>query len=171
MGEGLDTGDMLTKVETLVDHKTFEELHDELALLGAKLLTETLPLIEGGLVKGEKQDDELSTYAGLIRKEDGRVDFSCQPEEIERRIRAFDPWPGAFCKYGDVVMKLWSGNVIDKSSQASFGTVVDVSDAGIDISCGGKILRIDEIQLPGKKRVEVSAFLRGNNIEKGTILG
>ncbi|MGN0732671.1 MAG: methionyl-tRNA formyltransferase [Emergencia sp.] len=170
MGEGLDTGDMLTKVSTPVGNKNGEELHDELSQLGAKLLVDTLVLIEEGIVTPEPQDDSLSTYAGMITKADGKIDFEKSPVQIERQIRAFDPWPGAYCSLGDATMKVWKAEVTGKSADAANGAVVDVSGDGIDVCCGGEVLRITEIQMPGKKRVTVDAFLRGNKIEKGTVL-
>lgn len=171
MAEGLDTGDMIAKVRTEVGRKNGQELHDELAHLGAELLTETLPLIEAGKIAPEKQDDSMATYAGLITKGDGKIDFSRTPQEIERQIRAFDPWPGAYCGYGDGQMKIWKAECLDGEGKGVPGEICGVSDEGIDILCGGGILRVEEIQLPGKKRIEVKAFLRGNFIEKGRILG
>ena len=170
MAEGLDTGDMLTKVSLPVAGMNCEALHDKLAEMGAKLLVDTLPMIEAGEIVPEPQDDALSSYAGLISKKDGIIDFSKTPEEIERQIRAFDPWPGAYCAYKGETMKLWKAEALDKDSDALPGTIVCVSDAGIDICCGGRLLRVTEIQMPGKKRVEVKAFLRGNAIEKDIVL-
>lgn len=171
MAEGLDTGDMLSKVETVVGEKNCETLHDELAQLGAELLIKTLPKIEAGEIIAEKQNDSLSTYAGMIAKQDGKIDFDKSPAEIERQIRAFDPWPGAYCQYNDQQMKLWRAQCPGQPSDAANGTIVDVSDDGIDICCGGSLLRVTEIQLPGKKRVDIKSYLRGNKIEKNTILG
>ncbi len=171
MGEGLDTGDMLSKAELTIGRKNCEQLHDELAQLGADLLIETLPQIEAGAITPEKQDDALSTYAGMIAKQDGKINFSKTPVEIERQIRAFDPWPGAYCRYGDGQMKIWQAQCLDQHSDAENGTIVGVSDEGIDICCGGSILRATEIQLPGKKRIDVKSYLRGNKIEKNTLLG
>jgi len=170
MAEGLDTGDMLTKVSLPVNGMNCEALHDKLAELGANLLVDTLPRIEAAEITPEPQDDALSTYAGLISKKDGEIDFTKSPEEIERQIRAFDPWPGAFCTYKGETMKLWKAECTEKASEAEPGTIVSVSDEGIEICCGGRILRATEIQMPGKKRVEVKAFLRGNQIEKGVVL-
>ena len=170
MGEGLDTGDMLTRVSTPVGHKNGEELHDELSQLGARLLVDTLVLIEEGIVTPEPQDDSLSTYAGMITKADGKIDFEKSPVQIERQIRAFDPWPGAYCSLGERTMKIWKAEVTGKAADAAKGTVIDVSGDGIDVCCGGGVLRITELQMPGKKRVTVDAFLRGNKIEKGTVL-
>lgn len=171
MAEGLDTGDMLSKVETVIGEKNCEALHDELARLGAELLIKTLPKIEAGEIIAEKQNDSLSTYAGMIAKQDGKIDFDKSPAEIERQIRAFDPWPGAYCQYNDQQMKLWRAQCPGQPLDAENGTIVDVSDDGIDICCGGGLLRVTEIQLPGKKRVDIKSYLRGNKIEKNTILG
>ncbi|MGN0658602.1 MAG: methionyl-tRNA formyltransferase [Emergencia sp.] len=185
MGEGLDTGDMLSKASVKIGDMNCEELHDRLAAMGAELLSETLPRIERGEILPEKQDDSISTYAGMISKQDGKIDFLRTPREIERQIRAFDPWPGAFCRYREQTMKLWQAQVLkeDTSGQGSCcgaedgqkecvpGQILNVSDDGIDICCGGGVLRAVQIQMPGKKRVAVKDFLRGNRIEKGEILG
>lgn len=171
MGEGLDTGDMLSRIKTPVGSKNGEQLHDELSVLGAKLLAETLPKIEAGKIQPEKQDDSLSTYAGLITKQDGKVDFTQSPEVIERKIRAFDPWPGAFCTFRGDSMKIWKAVVQEMATEKESGTIIAVSDDGLDVACGGGVLRITEIQMPGKKRVSINAFLRGNQIEKEEKLG
>ena len=171
MGEGLDTGDMLSRIKTPVGSKNGEQLHDELSVLGAKLLAETLPKIEAGIIQPEKQDDSLSTYAGLITKQDGKVDFTQSPEVIERKIRAFDPWPGAFCTFREDSMKIWKAVVQEMATEKESGTIIAVSDDGLDVACGGGVLRITEIQMPGKKRVSINAFLRGNQIEKEEKLG
>ncbi|MEG2529070.1 MAG: methionyl-tRNA formyltransferase [Anaerovoracaceae bacterium] len=165
MAQGLDTGDMLTKVETTVDHKNATELQKELSELGAKLLVETLALIEDGKITPEKQDDEKSTYAKLIFKQDGKIDFSKSPMEIERLVRGFDPWPGAFCMYNDVQMKLWSAKPLEKKTNQPDGKILEVSNQGIEVSCGGGVLLIEELQVPGKKRVTVEDYLRGNKLE------
>lgn len=165
MAQGLDTGDMLTKVETTVDHKNATELQKELSELGAKLLVETLALIEDGKITPKKQDDEKSTYAKLIFKQDGKIDFSKSPMEIERLVRGFDPWPGAFCMYNDVQMKLWRTKPLDKKTSQPYGKILEVSNQGIEVSCGGGVLLIEELQVPGKKRVTVEDYLRGNKLE------
>ncbi len=171
MGEGLDTGDMLAKVSLEIGKMNGQELHDALAEAGAALLAETLPKIEAGEITPVPQDDSLSTYAGLISKEDGRIDFEKSPQEIERQIRAFDPWPGAYCRYGDSTMKIWKAEPVSRDvSGMEPGTIAEAEDAGIDIVCGGGILRAVEIQMPGKKRVQVRDFLRGNRIDKTQVL-
>ena len=166
MDVGLDTGDMLSKASLVIGDRNCQQLHDDLAELGAKLLVETLPRIEAGNISPEKQDDSLSSYAGMISKQDGKIDFHKSPIEIQQQIRAFDPWPGAFCNYGDVVMKIWSAEPVAEKTSKAPGTIICVSDNGVDTACGdGQVLRITEIQMPGKKRVSVKDYLRGNKIE------
>ena len=170
MDEGLDTGDMVAKAATPIGSKTCEELHDELAEMGAKLITETLEDIEGALRRAEKQDDALSTYAPMLSKADGHVDFSQSPEEIERRIRAFDPWPGSYAEMNGKTYKLWKAVALDQKTDAAAGTVVAAGKDGLDISAGGRILKVTQIQAPGKKRMDTGDYLRGNVIEIGTVL-
>ena len=170
MDEGLDTGDMLAKAATSVDGKNCEQLHDELALMGGRLIVETLKDIEGALSKAEKQDDALSTYAPMISKADGHIDFSMAPEEIERRMRAFDPWPGTFAEMDGKVFKLWRAEALDEAAGAPDGTVLAAGKEGLDIAAGGRVMRVTQLQAPGKKRMETGDFLRGNFIEIGTIL-
>lgn len=170
MAEGLDTGDMLAKVETSVERKNYEELHDELSIMGARLLLETLPLIEAGNITREKQDDNLSTYAGMIYKADGKIDFSKDSKVIDRLIRGFDPWPGAFCSYDDVTIKLWSAEPLDTKSDILPGTILRVSGDGFEVACGKGTLLVKEIQIPGKKRVLVKDYLLGHKIEVGKVL-
>ena len=169
MDEGLDTGDMLLKRSTPVDGKTCGMLHDELAEMGADMIVEVMEKIN--TVSAEPQNDEEATYAPMIKKEDGRADFSLSPEEMERRIRAFDPWPGTFTGMGDKIMKLWRAEALADGCQASNGTIIAASDDGIDVSCGERVLRIKELQMPGRKRVSAAEYLRGNSIEIGSVLG
>lgn len=170
MAEGLDTGDMLAKAETIIGRKNYEELHDELSTMGAKLLLETLPLIESGNITHEKQDDSLSTYAGMIYKADGKVDFSQDAKVIDRLIRGFDPWPGAFCSYDEMTIKLWSAEPLDTKSDILPGTIIRVSKDGMEIACGNGTLLVKEIQVPGKKRVAIKDYLLGHKIEIGKVL-
>ena len=171
MAEGLDTGDMLLKEAVEIGGMNYSQLHDRLAEIGSRLLIETLDMIEEGRVKPEKQDDSLSTYAHMISKQDGRISFEKSPEEIERLIRGFDPWPGAFCDCGDAVMKLWKAEPADENTEGiEPGTVISADEKGLKIACGGRALLVTEIQMPGKKRVSVREYLKGNRIETGTVL-
>lgn len=170
MAEGLDTGDMLLKDSLKIGSMNYSELHDALADMGAELIVKVLDMAQKGELKPEPQDDSLASYAKMIFKQDGKIDFTKEPSEVERLIRGFDPWPGAFCDCGDIVMKLWKAEPCSEDTGKPAGTVVSVSEAGIRIACGSGSLLVSEIQVPGKKRVKVSEYLKGNRIEEGTVL-
>ncbi len=170
MAEGLDTGDMLLKDSLKIGRMNYSQLHDALAEMGARLIAEALQSIENGQIQPEPQDDSLSTYAKMIFKQDGKIDFSREPEEVERLIRGFDPWPGAFCDYEDIVMKLWKAEPLKENTAEPAGTILSVSNDGIKIACGRGALLVSEIQVPGKKRVMVSDYLKGNRIKEGIVL-
>ncbi len=170
MAAGLDTGDIITQEETDISGLTGGQLHDILADMGAGLLVKTLSLIEEGRAVYRPQDENKATYAGLISKKDGKIDFTRPPEEVERMIRAFDPWPGSFCFMGDETIKIWKAHVIDRPAQRPSGEILAVSEKGIEISCGGKVLAADEIQAPGKKRLRADEYIRGRSVKPGDIL-
>lgn len=171
MEEGLDTGAMLAKKSTPIARKNGAQLHDELAQMGAELLAETIPKLAAGQICPQPQSDAESTYAPMISKKDGEIDFSWQPKRIEQLIRAFDPWPGAFTSYQGRLLKIWKAEVLPGENKAAPGTITGVSDAGIEISAGGGTLLASVIQFPGKKRVAVADYLKGNSIETGSVLG
>ncbi|WP_027398249.1 methionyl-tRNA formyltransferase [Anaerovorax odorimutans] len=171
MEEGLDTGDMIASSKTKIDKKTTSVLHDELAEMGARLLIDTIPSIENGTAKRIKQDDSKSTYAPMIFKKDGIIDYSKNPIEIERLVRGLNSWPGAYTIYNDKTMKIWEAEAKEKESSEKDGTILNVSDKGIEVAAGGKILLIKKIQMPGKKSMPVADYLKGNKIDIKTILG
>ncbi|MCL2436766.1 MAG: methionyl-tRNA formyltransferase, partial [Clostridiales bacterium] len=117
------------------------------------------------------QDERLATYAPLIHKSDGHLDFSKTPEELERLVRGVNPWPGAYTVYNGETMKVWEAFAVDQTSACQAGTITEISDAGIEVSAGGKTLLLTEIQMPGKKRVKIKEYLKGNTIEKLVVLG
>lgn len=170
MAAGLDTGDIITQEETDISGLTGGQLHDILADMGAGLLVKTLSLIEEGRAVYRPQDENKATYAGLISKKDGKIDFTRPPEEVERMIRAYDPWPGSFCFMGDETIKIWKAHVIDRPARRPSGEILAVSEKGIEISCGGKVLAADEIQAPGKKRLRADEYIRGRSVKPGDIL-
>lgn len=180
--EALDAGNMLAKASTPTAGKTGGQLHDELAQLGADLLKDFVLELqermqqdqtEGGNImpEGESQDESLATYASMIFKEDGKADFSMDAEVLERRIRALDPWPGVYTYYDGKQMKLWEACVLPDDAAEPPGTVIRVSNEGIDVQTGNGILRVTRIQMPGKKRVAVKDYLLGNKITEGVVLG
>ena len=171
MDEGLDTGDIVMKRSTATGGKTASALHDELAAMGAKLITEAIGLIEGGAFTRTAQDEELATYAPMVCKADGALDFSKDPQELERLIRGLDPWPGAYAQYNGEMMKIWEASPLDVENPHAAGTITGISDVGLEISAGGNTLLVTEIQMPGRRRVKIKEFLKGNKIEKFAVLG
>ncbi len=171
MAEGLDTGDMIAKAETPIGRKTSEELLRELAATGAELLLDTLPAIENGTNQREAQDDRLASYAPMLSKEDGKIDFEKSPEEIERRIRGTLPWPGAYTLLDGELFKIFAADVPDGASEAAPGTVLSAGENGIDVAAGGRILRILEVQAAGRKRMRAADYVRGRKLDSGKRLG
>lgn len=182
MDEGLDTGDMVAKEETYIGGKNFKDIHDELSRMGARLMADTLPRIESGESEYTPQNSEEATYAPKLTKADGKIDFGGRAGDLNRQIRAFDPWPGAFCDYKNTKLKIWNAEAVTCEppvepsagravcDKVQTGVIVKVNKDGIYVSCGEGMLKITELQLPGKRRMSVSDFIKGNSIEKGDIL-
>ena len=171
MAKGLDTGDMLLKDQIEIGKMNSQQLHDKLAELGGLLLEKALPMIEAGKLVPEKQDDSLSTYAGMISKDDGKISFENETaEEIDRKVRAFFPWPGAFCNLGDKVMKIKEVELVDGNSEKKPGTIIKADKDGIDVAAKSGVIRIKVLQMPGKRAMKVDDFLRGNSLEIGEVL-
>ena len=172
MDEGLDTGDMLTKVVVPLDKdETGGSLFDKLSVAGAKLCVETMELIEKGEVTPEKQGETTTEYAKMITKDLGKIDFSKSAVEIERLIRGFNPWPSAYTKLGNKTLKIWAADVLEEEYEGAFGEIIKVSKNEIFVKCKKGTLSLKEIQLEGKKRMTVDAFLRGYQLESGVLLG
>ena len=168
MGPGLDDGDMISVAKTPILKKNCEELYDELSAMGAELLSETLPKIIDGTAVYTKQNEEEATKCGIIKKDDGRFEFGEDPFVIERKIRAYDPWPGTFFVSGESKVKVPKAEPIDESCAAKPGVIVEIGKQDFTVSCGGKKLKILEIQVPGKKRMSAGDFMRGHRLEQGT---
>ena len=172
MNEGLDTGDMLTKVIVPIeDTDTGESLFDKLAEAGAKLLVETIPQIEAGILTPEPQDDSLSTYAKMIKKEMGLIDWKKEAVVLERLVRGMNSWPSAYTHFNGKTLKIWEADVETSETKAEPGTVVEVTRNSIKVQTGQDLLVLKQIQLEGKKRMDVAAFLLGYKVEAGNVLG
>ena len=169
MDEGLDTGDMLAKTEVpLEPDETGGSLFDKLSRAGADLLIRTLPALEQGTLTPEKQPLESPTaYARMIRKEDGRIDWNLEAEAIERRIRGLNPWPSAYTELTGKILKIWRAEVLPKESGQAPGTVTEAGKGGFCVQTGKGVLRLLEVQLEGKKRMDAQAFLRGFHAAPG----
>jgi len=172
MDAGVDTGDILMqrKIEILPE-ETAGELHDRLAQLGAETLIETLEQWKKGEIAPRKQNDSDATFAPLLRKEDGLIDWEKPAEMIFNQIRGMDPWPGAYTYLAGKRLKVFRGRLINKDSRKEPGTVLDIRDEGIIVSTGENHLLITEVQLESRKRVASDTFLRGHPIPVGTQLG
>ena len=178
MDEGLDTGDMLAKESVLLEpDETGGSLFEKLSVLGARLLAETLGKLERGEIFAESQPaDSPTPYAAMIQKSMGCVDWQKDAEEIERLTRGLDPWPGTFTHFKGKNLKIFKVRIynldIPKSwEEAVPGQVVDANEEGIYVKCRRGYLRIEELQLEGKKRMPAADFLRGCRIDAGDILG
>ena len=170
MNEGLDTGDILYKKSLeLAPDETFETLHDRLMNLGGEALLEALPLIEEGKITPVIQDDSLSNYAPLIKKEDGKIDWKKNSDQLYAQVRAFNPWPGAFTRQGGKVLKIWGAEPAE--GKGNPGEIIEVDKKSFTVACGEGALKIVSLQPEGKKKMDTASFLLGNKIETGTKLG
>lgn len=161
MDEGIDTGDMLAKrALPIADDDTAGSLFDKLAPLGAALLVETLPKYLGGELKSQPQPEEGATYAKMLKKEDGYLDFSKTAQELERQVRAFSPWPGAFFEWEGAPLKVHRAHV--ETGQPNPGSGIKLTVAGVPaVGTAEKILVLDQIQPAGKKIMDGKSFLAG----------
>ena len=167
MGEGLDTGDMLIKKSTKIgENETYEELYARLSAMGGEVLAETVEAVESGTLVPEKQDDSLSCYSPMIRKEMSALDFSKPAAEIHNTIRGVTGFAMLEGKRLKVFRSELTGNT---APDAADGEIVDT--AAFAVKCGdGKTVRFLEVQPEGKKRMPVEDFLRGKKLTKGEIL-
>ncbi|NLM43296.1 MAG: methionyl-tRNA formyltransferase [Clostridiales bacterium] len=173
MDEGLDTGDMILKKQIEIDDEiNAQELHDRLSLLGAETLIETLENINMGKIIRIKQNEEEATYAPILTKDIGKIDWSLDCRKIKNLIRGTYPWPSAFSYYEEKMFKIFKADIIDKEKRNhQYGVITEVNKDNIIISCGKGFLRVTEIQFENQKRMDVEAYLRGHKINKNAILG
>jgi methionyl-tRNA formyltransferase len=164
MDKGLDTGAMLRRAALpILDTDTTGSLHDKLAELGAREIVGLLPRL--ATLTGEPQDDALATYAKKVGKDDARLDWNRTAAELDRQIRAFNPFPGAHALLGDESIKLWRARPANDAGQP--GTVLAVGKEGLRVACGEGALDFSEIQKPGGKRMDIAAFLAGTALKPG----
>lgn len=174
MDEGLDTGDMIDKVVVpLAQDETGGSLFDKLSQAGARLCVKVLKDLEEGKAVREKQPEESTTpYASMISKKMGEINWSQPAGSIEQLIRGLDPWPSAYTKLQGKTLKLWKARVVEeKQEKGRPGEVVQVEKEAFFVQTGEGILKIEELQMEGKKRMDTGAFLRGFQLTCGEILG
>lgn len=190
MDEGLDTGDMILKEEVaLAPEETGGSLFGRLAIVGARLCVKTLEAIENGTAVYTPQDHALATHTKIIKKQLGEIDWKKSAQEIERLTRGLNPWPSAYTYLNGKTLKIWRASVVgqedaDKgkeglvqlqepegAEQMEPGCIVEVTKDSLTVQTGQGRLQLLEVQLEGKKRMSVDAFLRGFQIEAGCRLG
>ena len=182
MDEGLDTGDMIDKVEVAITPEdTGATLHDKLAEAGAALILETLTKLENHTATRTKQDDAQSCYASMLSKEMGRMDFAKSAEELERLIRGLNPWPCAYTEIDGKNVKIYKAKVIamddayktqaqgkvEQTLTFAPGEIVEVAKKYFVIACGTDALQIQNLQPEGKKPMDTVAYLNGNPLKAG----
>ncbi len=171
MDVGLDTGDVLTIATCPIEkNETGGSLHDRLAILGAQPLLDILAQLQDDSVKPVKQNDNDACYAKKLSKEEALIDWSKPVTEIDRMIRAFNPWPIAFTKLDDKNMRIWSATAHNNNNDKTPGTVLNCNKDGIDVATGQGVLHIEKLQMPGGRAMPASEFINAHDISN-TILG
>ena len=177
MDAGLDTGPVAATASLdILDDDTAGTLAARLSVLGANLLTATLPRIVDGTVTTDPQDESQATLAPILRKEDGRLDFSQPAATVSARARGVDPWPGAMASRGGELVKLFGPRVLGSGTGAASdgvasGTVLRIDASGLQVACRDGSVAFSEVQLPGRKRLPAAAAAAGRSIAVGDRLG
>ncbi len=170
MDVGMDTGPMIAK-RTLVigEDEPAPELSTRLAELGAEALSTTLPLIERGEITPIPQDEREATYAPILKREDGLIDWRMSAREIANRVRAFQPWPGTYTQFRGARLTLWRAREAEvKSETAEPGTITSIDKSGIIVACAhSTTLRVEELQTEGKRKMSARDFVNGMRISAG----
>ncbi|MDP1548867.1 MAG: methionyl-tRNA formyltransferase [Nitrosomonas sp.] len=168
MDAGLDTGAVLLKRSiAITPDDTTQSLHDKLGLLGAQSIVEALVLLQQGKLSPTVQDETLACYAAKIKKTEAEIDWRQSAEQINRVVRAFNPNPGAYTYFRDVVLKIWQTRVVVGRGVGKPGEIVVVDREGITVACGSGMLQIEIVQKPGGKKLSSADFLAGNNLQPG----
>lgn len=172
MEEGLDTGDMiLSKSIDINEQDDTKTLHDKLSLLGGELITRALKDIKEGKATMTPQDNELSSYASMLSKEMGEIDWNLPGDKIINLIRGLKPWPSAYTIYNENMVKIHKAVIGHEEKKGKNGQIIRVDHSGIYVNSSDKVVIIKELQFPGKRKLKTSEYLKGNSIEKGIVLG
>ncbi|NIP73535.1 MAG: methionyl-tRNA formyltransferase [Gammaproteobacteria bacterium] len=165
MDAGLDTGDMLVQVRCPIGpDDTAQSLHDRLAVLGAGALLDTLAAIEQGAARPVAQYGVRATYAGKIAKAEAVIDWGRPAEEVERRVRAFNPWPVAQTELDGRTLRVWLARALAEEHASAPGTVLRADRTGIYVACGRGVLRLDRVQVPGKRSMGAADFVNAYDV-------
>lgn len=168
MDQGLDTGAVLLKRAFLIEpHDTAATLHDKLADLGGKCIVETLTLLDQDKLTPTLQDNARACYAAKIRKSEAEIDWTRDSTHIDRMIRTFNPYPGAFTSLHGSMIKLWQANIINRSDTRQAGEIIAADHNGIIVACGRDALSINILQKAGGKKLTAAQFLAGHPLQPG----
>jgi methionyl-tRNA formyltransferase len=171
LDEGMDTGDMLLQEKLpLMPTDTVATLHDRLAQSGARLLGKALDELGSTGWTRIQQDHAKATYAPLLKKEDGLIQWQKSAREIHNQIRGMNPWPGCFTYFNGKLLKVFAVEVGEQQAKGTPGSIVEISEKGIAVATGTGTLILKEIQLEGKKRMPVEEFIKGKTIKAGDVL-
>ena len=171
MDAGQDTGAMLLRESLAIGDDSTAQLHDRLAPLGGRLIVDALHRAAAGTLQPVPQPTEGVTYAHKIEKHEAAVDWTQDAETIVRRVRAFDPFPGASSTLDGAGIKFWAADAHGAAVAEAPGTVLAVSPAGIEVAAGKSVVRFTELQRPGGKRLPVADFLHGFDVKAGQVFG
>ena len=175
MDEGIDTGDILMQeIVPITEEDTGESLFGKMAVCGANLIVKALPLIEESKLIPVKQDNEKSCYAKMLKKEMGLLDFSLSANVLARKVRGLNSWPSAYTYYNGKTLKIWQAVACDIQNEwkkASEGMIVAIDKESFTVMTADGGLKILQVQLEGKKKMDVSVFLLGCKMETGQMLG
>lgn len=180
MAEGLDTGDMISRVEVPIEaDDDVGTLFDKLSIAGAELLRDTLPRLLAGEVEPVAQNDEEASYAPNITREDERIDWKRSARDVFNQVRALHPWPIAFTLWNGERLKVWTcklssasqASLADAQRDAEPGTVLQCTADGIEVMTGQGTIWLTKIQPAGKRAMDVAEFVKGSDISVGTVLG
>jgi len=162
MDEGLDTGAMILTNETEISPEdTGGSLHDLLAILGGNAIIDYLSRLSSNTITLTPQDNQQASYAKKLSKQEALIDWNNSAEEIERMVRAFNPWPVAYLETEQQRVRIFEANVVDLTKQAPAGTVISKNKSGIVVACSNRALNITSLQLAGGKRISVEQFING----------
>ncbi len=172
MEAGLDTGPVLSRATCPISTEdTSQTLHDRLAILGADTLLAALPNINELQSNAQAQNESLTCYAAKLLKPEANIDWHQTANQISRQVHAFNPWPIAQTVWQGKVFRIWSASVIEVKSAAPAGDVIAVNKDSIDVATNKGVLRLNQVQLPGKRAMPVADFLNANTIATGDHFG
>jgi len=167
MDEGLDTGAVLLKAPLAIDdQETAQTLHDKLAVLGAELIGVALEKLAQGALAAQPQNEAEATYAAKLTKAEARLDWRKSAEELARAVRAYNPFPVAQMVVNGEIFRIWKA-IPESAAQGQPGEILSADKSGIRVACGKGVLRLEEVQKAGGKRLPVAQFLQGNALRAG----